>query len=195
MREAVIVSAARTPIGRANRGAFNRTHGAELGGHVIRHAVARAGVDPAEVEDVLLGCGGPEGATGFNIGRQAAIRAGLPVSAAGAMISRDCSSGMQAIATAAARAVTTPRRVQIGSVIAIAYGWGRDGANSTGRLPTELSESGRIDTPRSGPQAGKSVGICESGFGFRLIDRLGRSLRVRQNTGDPISGSGSGETR
>ena len=103
MREAVIVSTARTPIGRANRGAFNNTHGAELGGHVIRHAVERAGVDPAEVEDVILGCGGPEGATGFNIGRQAAIRAGLPASAAGAVISRDCSSGMQAIATAAHR--------------------------------------------------------------------------------------------
>ena len=103
MREAVIVSTARTPIGKANRGAFNNTHGAELGGHVIRHAVERAGVDPAEVEDVILGCGGPEGATGFNIGRQAAIRAGLPVTAAGAVISRDCSSGMQAIATAAHR--------------------------------------------------------------------------------------------
>lgn len=105
MREAVIVSTARTPIGRANRGAFNHTHGADLGGHVIRHAVARAGVDPAEVEDVILGCGGPEGATGFNIGRQAAIRAGLPVSTAGAVISRDCSSGMQAIATAAHRVI------------------------------------------------------------------------------------------
>ena len=103
MREAVIVSTARTPIGRAYRGAFNNTHGADLGGHVIRHAVERAGVDPAEVEDVILGCGGPEGATGFNIGRQAVIRAGLPTSAAGAVISRDCSSGMQAIATAAHR--------------------------------------------------------------------------------------------
>jgi acetyl-CoA C-acetyltransferase len=103
MREAVIVSTARTPIGRAARGAFNNTHGADLGGHVIRHAVERAGVDPAEVEDVILGCGGPEGATGFNIGRQAVIRAGLPTSTAGAVISRDCSSGMQAIATAAHR--------------------------------------------------------------------------------------------
>jgi acetyl-CoA C-acetyltransferase len=105
MREAVIVSTARTPIGRATRGAFNNTHGADLGGHVIRHAVERAGVDPAEVEDVILGCGGPEGATGFNIGRQAVIRAGLPVSTAGAVISRDCSSGMQAIATAAHRVI------------------------------------------------------------------------------------------
>lgn len=103
MREAVIVSTARTPIGRATRGAFNNTHGADLGGHVIRHAVERAGVDPAEIEDVILGCGGPEGATGFNIGRQAVIRAGLPTSTAGAVISRDCSSGMQAIATAAHR--------------------------------------------------------------------------------------------
>ncbi len=105
MREAVIVSTARTPIGRAYRGAFNNTHGADLGGHVIRHAVERAGVDPEEVEDVILGCGGPEGATGFNIGRQAVIRAGLPTSAAGAVISRDCSSGMQAIATAAHRVI------------------------------------------------------------------------------------------
>ena len=105
MREAVIVSTARTPIGRATRGAFNNTHGAELGGHVIRQAVERAGVDPAEVEDVLLGCGGPEGGTGFNIGRQAGIRAGLPVSSSGAVISRDCSSGMQAIATAAHRVI------------------------------------------------------------------------------------------
>ena len=103
MREAVIVSTARTPIGRASRGAFNNTHGADLGGHVIRHAVERAGVDPAEVEDVILGCGGPKGATGFNIGRQAVIRAGLPTSTAGGVISRDCSSGMQAIATAAHR--------------------------------------------------------------------------------------------
>jgi acetyl-CoA C-acetyltransferase len=105
MREAVIVSTARTPIGRAGRGAFNNTHGADLGGHVIRHAVERAGIDPAEVEDVILGCGGPEGATGFNIGRQAVIRAGLPVTTAGAVISRDCSSGMQAIATAAHRVI------------------------------------------------------------------------------------------
>jgi len=105
MREAVIVSTARTPIGRAARGAFNNTHGADLGGHVIRHAVERAGIDPAEVEDVILGCGGPEGATGFNIGRQSIFRAGLPVTAAGAVISRDCSSGMQAIATAAHRVI------------------------------------------------------------------------------------------
>jgi acetyl-CoA C-acetyltransferase len=103
MREAVIVSTARTPIGKAYRGAFNNTHGAELGGHVIKHAVERAGVDPEEVEDVLLGCAMPEGATGGNIARQAALRAGLPVTTSGATVNRFCSSGLQTIAMAAQR--------------------------------------------------------------------------------------------
>ena len=105
MREAVIVSTARTPIGKASRGAFNITHGAVMGGHVIKHAVGRAGVDPEEVEDVVLGCGMPEGATGKNIARTAAIRAGLPVTTAGTTINRFCSSGLQAIATAAHRII------------------------------------------------------------------------------------------
>ena len=78
MPEAAIVSAARTPIGKAFRGAFNQTHGATMAGHVITHAIQRAGVDPAEVEDVVVGTGLPEGATGHNIGRVAALRAGLP---------------------------------------------------------------------------------------------------------------------
>ncbi len=103
MPEAVIASTARTPIGKAYRGAFNNTHGAELGGHVIRHAVERAGLDAGEVEDVLMGCALPEGATGGNIARQCALRGGLPVEAAGATINRFCSSGMQAIAMAAQR--------------------------------------------------------------------------------------------
>ncbi len=103
MAEAVIVSTARTPIGKAFRGAFNMTHGAVMGGHVIRHAVERAGVEPAEVEDVILGCGMPEGATGKNIARLSAIRAGLPVTTAGTTINRFCSSGLQAIAVAAQR--------------------------------------------------------------------------------------------
>ena len=84
MPDAVIVSTARTPIGRAGRGAFNLTHGAELGGHVIRHAVERAGIEPGTVEDVVMGCALPEGATGGNIARQAALRAGLPVTTAAA---------------------------------------------------------------------------------------------------------------
>ncbi len=101
MVDAVIVSTARTPIGRAVRGAFNLTHGADMGGHVISHAVKRAGIDPALVEDVTMGCANPEGATGGNIARQCAIRAGLPVTSAGQTINRFCSSGLQAIALAA----------------------------------------------------------------------------------------------
>ena len=105
MNEAVIVATARTPIGRAMRGAFNLTHGADMGGHVIRHAIARAGIDPAEIEEVVLGCANPEGATGGNIARQAALRAGIPTSAAAMTVNRFCSSGLQAIAIAANRVV------------------------------------------------------------------------------------------
>ena len=105
MAEAVIVSTARTPIGKAYRGAFNNTHGAVLAGHVIEHAVQRARLDPAEVEDVIIGCAMPEGATGHNIARQAALRAGLPVTAAATTINRFCSSGLQAIAIAAQRVI------------------------------------------------------------------------------------------
>ncbi len=105
MREAAIVSTARTPIGKAFRGAFNNTHGATLAGHVIRHAVERAGIDPAEVEDVVMGCAMPEGATGMNIARRAAVRAGLPVTTSGQTVNRFCSSGLQAISIAAQRVV------------------------------------------------------------------------------------------
>ena len=105
MREAVIVSTARTPIGRAYKGAFNDTHGAVLGGHVVREAVRRARLAPEEIEDVVLGCGRPEGATGANIARQAALAAGLPVEVSGLTVSRMCSSGLQAIAIAAQRII------------------------------------------------------------------------------------------
>ena len=103
MREAAIVSTARTPIGRAYKGAFNDTHGALLGGHVVRHAAIRAGLSGAEIEDVILGCGRPEGATGANIARQAALMAGFPVTVSGLTVSRMCSSGLQAIAIAGQR--------------------------------------------------------------------------------------------
>jgi len=83
MENAVIVSTARTPIGKAYRGAFNDTHGNTLGAHVIKHAVARAGLDPEVVEDVVLGCANPEGANGFNIARMCALKAGLPVTTSG----------------------------------------------------------------------------------------------------------------
>jgi acetyl-CoA C-acetyltransferase len=113
MPEAVIVSAARTPIGRAFRGAYNQTHGATLAGHAIAHAVERAGVDPAEVEDVVLGVGLPEGATGNNLGRVAALRAGLPIGVPGTTINRYCGSGLQAIATAAGRVVVDGAKVVV----------------------------------------------------------------------------------
>lgn len=105
MTDAVIVSTARTGIGKAFRGALNLTHGATLAGHAIEHAVARAKLDPQEVEDVVLGSGLPEGATGHNVARNAAIRAGLPVSTSGTTINRFCSSGLQAISVAAQRVI------------------------------------------------------------------------------------------
>ena len=101
MREAVIVSTARTPIGRAYRGAFNNTEGPTLGGHAIRHAVQRAGLDPAEVEDVNWGCALPQGTQSPNIARLAALAGGLPVTVGGMTVDRQCSSGMMAIAAAA----------------------------------------------------------------------------------------------
>ena len=101
MPEAVIVSTARTPIGKAYRGFLNDTHGSDLGAHVVKHAIARAGVDPSEIEDVMIGVGLPEGATGSNIGRQIALRAELPVSVSGVTVNRFCSSGLNTIALAA----------------------------------------------------------------------------------------------
>ena len=100
MTDAVIVSTARTGLAKSWKGGFNMTHGATLGGHVIKHAVERAKIDPAEVEDVIMGCALPEGATGSNIARQAALAAGLPVTVPGQQVGRFCSSGLQAIATA-----------------------------------------------------------------------------------------------
>jgi acetyl-CoA C-acetyltransferase len=105
VREAAIVSAARTPIGKAFKGAFNETHGAVLTGHALKHAAERAKLDPAEIDDVVIGCGLPEGATGHNLARNAALRAGFPVSVSGTTINRYCASGLQAISTAAHRVI------------------------------------------------------------------------------------------
>jgi acetyl-CoA C-acetyltransferase len=104
--EAVIVSTARTALAKSWKGAFNLTHGATLGGHVVQHAIARAGIAPEMVEDVLMGCANPEGATGFNIARQIALRAGCPVTTSGMTVNRFCSSGLQTIALAAQRIMT-----------------------------------------------------------------------------------------
>jgi len=105
MREALVVSTARTALAKSWRGAFNMTHGATLGGHVVAHAIERARVEPAQVDDVLIGCALPEGATGWNIARQIALRAGCPVSVPGATVNRFCSSGLQTIALAAQRII------------------------------------------------------------------------------------------
>ncbi|MCS6763026.1 MAG: acetyl-CoA C-acyltransferase [Candidatus Protistobacter heckmanni] len=105
MTDAVIVSTARTGLAKSWKGAFNMTHGATLGGHVVHHAITRAGIEHGEVEDILMGCANPEGATGANIARQIALRAGCPVSVPGATVNRFCSSGLQTIAMAAQRVI------------------------------------------------------------------------------------------
>lgn len=114
MREAVIVSTARTPIGRAYRGAFNHTQAQELIGHAVRHAVERAGVEGERIEDVVIGAALQQGSTAMNIGRQAALRAGLPVSVAGMSVDRQCASGLMAIATAAKQVVLDGMDVAVG---------------------------------------------------------------------------------
>lgn len=114
MREAVIVSTARTPIGKAYRGAFNNTQGQELAGHAIAQAVQRAGIDGALVEDVILGCALQQGSTGGNVARQALLRAGLPVTVSGMSMDRQCSSGLMAIATAAKQITHDGMQIAIG---------------------------------------------------------------------------------
>ncbi len=105
MTSALIVSTARTPLAKSWKGAFNMTHGATLGGHAVKHAVARAGVDPAHVDDVIMGCANPEGATGANIARQIALMADLPITTSGMTVNRFCSSGLQTIALASQRVI------------------------------------------------------------------------------------------
>ena len=113
MTSAVIVSTARTPLTKSWKGAFNMTHGATMGGHVVEHAIKRAGIEAAEVDDVIMGCGTPEGATGANIARQIALRAGCPVSVSGMTINRFCSSGLQTIALAAQRIIANEGDVYV----------------------------------------------------------------------------------
>ena len=114
MKDAVIVSTARTPIGKAYRGAFNDTDAPTLGGHVIREAIKRAGIEPEEVDDVIMGCAMQQGTSGFNIGRTSALVAGLPVTTSGMSIDRQCSSGMMAIATAAKQIINDGVPIAIG---------------------------------------------------------------------------------
>ncbi|MDG2304121.1 MAG: acetyl-CoA C-acyltransferase [Candidatus Binatia bacterium] len=115
MREAVIVSTARTGLAKSHRGGFNNTGGAAMAGHAIKHSIERAGVDPAEVEEVVLGCGTPQGTTGNNIGRVAALKAGCPITTSGVTVSRHCSSGLNAIATAAGRIIVDGAPIVVGA--------------------------------------------------------------------------------
>jgi len=137
MREAVIVSTARTPIGRAFRGAFNNTEAATLGGHPIRHAVQRAGLDPAEVEDVVMGCARPQGTQGLNIARQTALAAGLAVTTPGMTVDRQCSSGMMAIAVAAKSIIVDGLDIVVGG-----------GLESISLVQNEHANTYRVKDPR-----------------------------------------------
>ena len=114
MTQAVIVSTARTPLCKSWKGAFNMTHGATLGGHAVKAAVERAGIEPGEVDDVIMGCATPEGATGANIARQVALRAGLPITTSGMTVNRFCSSGLQTIALAAQRVIAGEGDIFVG---------------------------------------------------------------------------------
>jgi acetyl-CoA C-acetyltransferase len=114
MRRVVVVSYARTGLAKSGRGGFNDTHGATMTGHAIKHAVARAKIDPAEIEDVVIGCGAPEGATGQNIARLSAVRAGLPVTVSGVTVNRFCSSGLQAIAQASHYIINEGAKAAVG---------------------------------------------------------------------------------
>src|SRR5258706_15294026 len=145
MPEAVIVSTARTPIGKAFRGAFNMTHGATLGGHVVKHAVERAGIDPAQVDDVVLGCATPEKATGSNIARLSAIRAGLPVTVSGVTVNRFCSSGLQTIAMAAQRIIAGEADCIVAGGVentSLTQGGGGGGPGAEGKLLARKPEGG-----------------------------------------------------
>ncbi|MEE3165749.1 MAG: acetyl-CoA C-acyltransferase [Pseudomonadota bacterium] len=114
-KEAVIVSTARTGLAKSGRGGFNVTHGAAIAGHAVKHSIERAGIEPEEVEDVIMGCGTPEGATGQNVGRLAAIWAGCPVTTSGVTVNRFCSSGLQTIAMASGRVIAEGADIVVGA--------------------------------------------------------------------------------
>jgi acetyl-CoA C-acetyltransferase len=137
VREAVIVSTARTPIGKAYRGAFNNTEAPTLGGHAVRHAVERAGLEPGEVEDVIMGCALPQGSQGRNIARLTALSAGLPVTTAAMTVDRQCSSGMMAIATAAKSIISDGVDIAVGG-----------GLESVSIVQNEHMNSFRAEDPR-----------------------------------------------
>ena len=142
MKEAVIVSTARTPIGKAYRGAFNNTEGPTLAAHAISNAVKRAGIDPAEVEDVVMGCAMPQGTTGYNIGRMSALASGLGIGVAGMTVDRQCASGMMAIATAAKQVMHDDMDVVVGGGLeSISLVQNEHNNSFRGQDPTVLSHA------------------------------------------------------
>ena len=168
MTDAVVVSTARTPIGKAFRGAFNQTHGAVLTGHAIKHAVARAGVEPAEVEDVIIGCGLPEGATGHNVARQAALLGGLPVETSATTVNRFCSSGLQTISMAAQRVVMDQVPVMV--------------AGGVGAIRRE-----HIDKKPLPVGVGRAVFLAEDIFAPFRIGMIGQGHFQLVREGEPIA--------
>src|SRR5258708_11698813 len=146
MRRAVIVSTARTPIGRAFRGAFNETQPQALAGHAIAEAVKRAGIDPAEIDDVIIGAAIQQGAQGFNVARQSALRAGLPDSVPAMSLDRQCSSGMMAIATAAKEIIDDGMTIAIGGgVEAVSVVQGDKMVRPRGADPELMSRAPALD--------------------------------------------------
>ena len=168
MTEAVIVSAARTPIGKAYRGAFNATTPAMLAGHAVKCAVERAGIEPAEVEDVWMGCGFPEGPSGQNVARHAALWAGIPVTAGAATVNRFCSSGLQTIAIAAQRVIVDKVPVAVAA-----------GLETISHLPFEHQDASptevRLNIESNPPAFGKDALTNAQEVGL-LIGKYARQL-------------------
>ena len=173
MRSAVIVSTARTPIGRAYRGAFNDTNAQSLGGHAVRAAVDRAGLDPAEVEDVIMGAALQQGCQGSNVGRQVALAAGLPDSVPGMSLDRQCSSGLMAIATAAKQVMHDGMQVAVGGGLESVSLVQNDKANWY-----RLADPGLKVIPKKA-QAERLVGVVRERFDFREMSKrvLGQQWR------------------
>lgn len=177
MREAVIVSTARTPLTKAHRGEFNLTEGPTLASYAVRAAVERAGIDPASIEDMILGCGYPEGTTGRNTARQAALRAGLPVSVAGTTINRFCASGLQAIASAAGRIIVEGVPVMVaGGVESVSMLKTRDDGK-TGIDPWLLQNKPELYLPMI-----DTADIVAARYGISREDQDLFALRSQQRT-------------
>ncbi len=178
MTSAVIVSTARTPLAKSWKGSFNMTHGATLGGHVVEHAISRAGIDAGEVDDIVMGCAFPEGATGMNIARQIALRAGCPVSVSGMTLNRFCSSGLQAIATAAQRIIANEGDVYVaGGVEAISCVQQEMNQHSRTRRRARLPQEA-WNTATSFPELRKTFNSADYVDGYTLFDIGGNKYRI-----------------